>query len=294
MVAIVVHLYYIDMLEDLCGHLDKLRKHMDFDVFVTVPDTFDCDEIEMIRQHLNPKLIEPMENRGRDVLPFLNFLPKLEGYDYACKIHTKSLEDSDLTCKGPKHEDGVGYHTIGDNYYNRTPRDEKMAFFHWMIGAELGNEQCCKNIRWAYRHGIGVEKNDDPHFLEKLPKPQPIQPWRDLMWNSLLSPNRAREAIESLRDGAGIYAPPELWLMTYRYIFFSKNGENMNKISKEVGKKMKAGPFIAGTMFWFKPSALMYLAEHDWEGMFEVECGKNDGQMEHAFERCFHQLAEKN
>lgn len=291
MVAIVAHLYYIDMLEDLRGHLSKLREHTDFDVFVTAPDTFDCDEIEMIHKYLKPKLIELLENRGRDVLPFLKVLRKLKGYDYACKIHTKRLKEHEEASKEPWYQQALDYHTNGDCYYNATPRNEKLAFLHWMIGAELGNYQCCENIRWAYRNGIGCEKNDDPHFIESLPKPRYTQRWRDLMWDSLLSPDKAAEAKVALRNGEGIYAPKELWLVTNNYIYFKRSLDNMRKLSDIIGREMNVGPFIAGTMFWFRPSALMYLTDSNWDCMFGPECGENDGQMEHAFERCFHQLA---
>jgi FkbM family methyltransferase len=52
---------------------------------------------------------------------------------------------------------------MGDNYYharNGRVKDEKMAFFHWRQAAEFGSIQCLKNLAWAYRDGIGVEKDE--------------------------------------------------------------------------------------------------------------------------------------
>jgi rhamnosyltransferase len=216
--AIAIHLYYIEMLDDLCGHLDELRKHMGFDVFVTVPNTFDT-EIDIIHQRLKPNLIEPVDNRGRDVLPFIKTLPKLKGYDYACKLHTK--------------------------------RD-----FDWRGPAEAVHDQG----------------------------------WREYMWSSLTDPVIAEEAKEYINSGFGLYAPKTFWFDGHPECF-TANHKNVQRLGEALGVELKSESFVAGTMFWFSPKALEWLTGHDLASLFEPENGSKDGKMEHAFERCFHQLA---
>ena len=66
--AIVIHLYYIDMLGDLCSRLDELSVHMDFDVFVTTQARYsDMDTMRNILHKLRPEDFEIVEDRGRDV-----------------------------------------------------------------------------------------------------------------------------------------------------------------------------------------------------------------------------------
>jgi lipopolysaccharide biosynthesis protein len=69
-----------------------------------------------------------------------------------------------------------------------------------------------------------------------------------------------------------------------------KNLDNMKKLSDIVGIEIKAEPFVAGTMFWFRPESLLWLSEIDFEYLFEMGPGADDGKMEHTFERAFHQL----
>jgi rhamnosyltransferase len=92
--AIIVHLYYMDMLDELVGYLTTLREHVSFDVIVTTthpfPAGFDIDEVSF---KLWGPVIVPTENRGRDVLPFLKVLPRLVKYRYVCKLHTKHSDE---------------------------------------------------------------------------------------------------------------------------------------------------------------------------------------------------------
>jgi lipopolysaccharide biosynthesis protein len=64
--AFVIHLYYIEMLDELCRCLDELRRHMDFDVFVTTQANYaDINTLREITQRLQAKDVEIVENRGR-------------------------------------------------------------------------------------------------------------------------------------------------------------------------------------------------------------------------------------
>jgi lipopolysaccharide biosynthesis protein len=87
-VIVIVHVYYMDMLDDLKGHLDKLRESLDFTTIATVTRQEDIDEVV---QKLDAVTVNT-GNKGRDVLPFLEVLRWgcMDDFDYALKIHTKT------------------------------------------------------------------------------------------------------------------------------------------------------------------------------------------------------------
>jgi hypothetical protein len=91
-VAVVAHVYYEDTWSDIAGALQGLT--LPFDLIVT---TVAGRErlIEMIRRRYPAAQIEIMENRGRDIGPFLILLERgrLDGYRYVCKIHGKKSID---------------------------------------------------------------------------------------------------------------------------------------------------------------------------------------------------------
>ena len=92
-VAVVVHMYYEDTWPDIAGALRGLT--VPFDLIVT---TVAGRErlIETIRQAYPRAEIEVVENRGRDVGPFLALLERgrLDRYKYICKVHSKKSIDA--------------------------------------------------------------------------------------------------------------------------------------------------------------------------------------------------------
>ena len=91
-IAIVVHVYYEDTWADIAGVLSRLD--LPFDLIVTtVPGRERL--IERIRRDFPHAEIEVMENRGRDVRPFLTLLERgrLDRYRYVCKVHGKKSSD---------------------------------------------------------------------------------------------------------------------------------------------------------------------------------------------------------
>lgn len=87
-VAIVLHLYYADLWPELRAVLESLPVAFDL-IVTTVPDR---DELAAdIRAAFPAATIRVLENRGRDVRPFLVLLEEgsLDAYDCVCKIHGK-------------------------------------------------------------------------------------------------------------------------------------------------------------------------------------------------------------
>jgi hypothetical protein len=91
-IAVVAHIYYEDTWPDIAGALRGLT--IPFDLIVT---TVAGRErlIESIRLSYPRAEIEIMENRGRDIGPFLALLERgrLDCYRYVCKIHGKKSMD---------------------------------------------------------------------------------------------------------------------------------------------------------------------------------------------------------
>jgi lipopolysaccharide biosynthesis protein len=90
--AIVVHLYYEDTWDDIDGVLNRLSIAFDL-IVTTVPGRETL--VERIRHDFPHAEIETMENRGRDVRPFLALLERgrLDRYRYVCKVHGKKSTD---------------------------------------------------------------------------------------------------------------------------------------------------------------------------------------------------------
>jgi hypothetical protein len=91
--AVVAHIYYEDTWSDIAGALRSLT--IPFDLIVTTVEGRE-GLIEKIRGAYPRAEIEIVENRGRDIGPFLALLERgrLDGYRYICKIHGKKSIDA--------------------------------------------------------------------------------------------------------------------------------------------------------------------------------------------------------
>ena len=91
-VAVVAHVYYEDTWPDIAGALRSLK--FPFDLIVTTVAGRE-PLIESIRRSYPRAQIEIVENRGRDIGPFLSLLEqgRFDGYRYICKIHGKKSID---------------------------------------------------------------------------------------------------------------------------------------------------------------------------------------------------------
>lgn len=84
--ALIIHLHYLDVWPDLEAKIKRLQNS--YDLYVT------CTTIEgasLVRKSFKGANIQVVENRGRDILPFiitLRHIAKL-GYECCCKIHGK-------------------------------------------------------------------------------------------------------------------------------------------------------------------------------------------------------------
>lgn len=173
-VAIAVHVYYEDTWPDIASAL----KHVNapFDLIATVPLADQSFGLVGAISALFPRVVVwPLQNRGRDVRPFLLLLEKgaFDRYDYICKIHGKKSSDGGrsshlgtiwrrrLLC------DLLAAPNIVETIVERFDDDPRIG----MIGPKAFRmpsstypEDMCKTIRWdemldlADRMGIPKEE----------------------------------------------------------------------------------------------------------------------------------------
>ena len=95
-IAVVVHLFYFDLLDEICTYLRNIIEP--FDLFITTP--FEGDVAHIInRTHdlAQSVTIWFTENRGRDIGPFISLFRSglLNSYLAVLKIHSKKSKYSD-------------------------------------------------------------------------------------------------------------------------------------------------------------------------------------------------------
>lgn len=119
--AIVVHVFYLDVWHEIISYLQALT--LDYDLYITVSENIaDVHVVDMFQQ-VPQSHIYRVENRGRDVLPFLQILRIIgtENYTTLCKIHTKKSVEIDNGDAWRKllYYDLIGSQEIVDNTLQR-------------------------------------------------------------------------------------------------------------------------------------------------------------------------------
>lgn len=94
--AVVIHVYYTDLLDECLGWLKKLS--IPHDVFVTTSEDKQSAVEAFIADREISANIVAVENRGRDVAPFLHVLRSLDfrRHGRILKLHTKSSQGGTL------------------------------------------------------------------------------------------------------------------------------------------------------------------------------------------------------
>jgi len=96
--AVILHIHYTEVWSDIAKYLSNLDS-FGFDLFVTITNT-NNNIIENIRSTYPNADITLVENRGRDIRPFIGTYKKIKdlGYAAVCKVHSKKSmyrEDGD-------------------------------------------------------------------------------------------------------------------------------------------------------------------------------------------------------
>lgn len=94
-IAVILHIHYHEVWEEIASYLDNLATE-GFDLYVTLTNT-NNGIIEKITTLYPSAYIKLVENRGRDILPFIQLYSELKelGYDIVCKVHSKQSKYRD-------------------------------------------------------------------------------------------------------------------------------------------------------------------------------------------------------
>lgn len=93
--AVILHMHYIETYDDILEYLRNLEPY-GFDLYVTLTTTQN-GIVQKIRNNYPSAHIQLVENRGRDIRPFINTYKKISslGYTAVCKIHSKKSKYRD-------------------------------------------------------------------------------------------------------------------------------------------------------------------------------------------------------
>ena len=211
-IAVVLHIYYEDLWPDIHAYLKKIP--FKFQLFSTLSGPGAHDLIPDIKNAYPQAEISIVENKGRDILPFLRLLPKLieKGYDCVLKLHTNKSTPSLKGHQWQLLEDLVGHEKKVKCIIERFKKDPTIG----MLGPSS--------------HFISCSQFIDVNHEKVLKHAQSILP------------NAAHED----------------WR------------------------------FFAGSMFWFRPTAMLPLISLSLnEDDFEPEKGQTEETLAHAIERLF-------
>jgi lipopolysaccharide biosynthesis protein len=90
-VAVVLHLYYVDLWEEIYSYLCHIQEP--FDIFISIPGHQNQVISEILAVYPNA-FIYFCPNRGRDIAPFIEIYSAIadSGYSIICKIHSKKSQ----------------------------------------------------------------------------------------------------------------------------------------------------------------------------------------------------------
>ncbi|WP_250490209.1 glycoside hydrolase family 99-like domain-containing protein [Caballeronia sp. INML2] len=88
-VAAIVHLHYPDLWPEIAGYLRNLPPESG--VYVSIAQSAPADLEAQIKRDFANAVVRRLENRGRDILPFMTLFREVvsDGQRYLCKIHSK-------------------------------------------------------------------------------------------------------------------------------------------------------------------------------------------------------------
>ena len=131
-VAIQVHLYYDDLIEEIVNKTNNIP--IFFDLYISTDSLYKKNKIiDYIKNNSKSKNIEILvvENKGRDVMPFLiQMKNKVKKYKYICHIHTKKslLIDIGENWRNYLYNNLLGNENIISEILSEFENNDKLGF----------------------------------------------------------------------------------------------------------------------------------------------------------------------
>jgi lipopolysaccharide biosynthesis protein len=212
--AIVIHAFYLDVFEEILNYVTAIS--MSSKLYVTTIYTQESQVKKLLTDSGVDFHLLAVENRGRDILPFLKIIPLViaNEHEFVLKVHTK---------KSKHRVDG--------------------------------------------------------------------DVWRYDLYEKLMAPDKVTKIIETLanNDDVGMVGPEGHIVPMTEY--WGYNEKSVLILARRMGidqNQVMSIPFVAGTMFYIRVSALLpLLCLSIDETDFEEEAGQVDGTLAHAMERLF-------
>lgn len=133
--AVVLHLFYEEQWPEFVTALANISQ--DFTLFISLRP--ESDFADQIRQDFPAAVVRPFPNLGRDVAPFLAWLPDLQSYDLVCKIHTKRSEGRHSVWRRVVIDGLLGSVDTVNDYISAFANDPELALggarFNYVDGA---------------------------------------------------------------------------------------------------------------------------------------------------------------
>lgn len=103
-IVIAVHLYYVELWEEIADHLKKISYPFMLDI-TTTPQQEE-KVTALVTRDFPAARIHPVKNQGMDILPFLSLVPKwqAEGVIAVCKLHTKKGNNDSISRHWRSHQ----------------------------------------------------------------------------------------------------------------------------------------------------------------------------------------------
>jgi lipopolysaccharide biosynthesis protein len=169
--AIVIHAFYEDVFDQLLHYLTSLNS-IPFKAYVTCPHNMAQLFDNKLRNTGVDYSLLPVDNRGRDVLPFLKIMPTVinANHELVLKTHTKKSthrQDGDMwrtdlfnkLLAEPAIVEGVEHLKANPQIGILGPKDHLYPMsYYWEANA-------ARVTRWAARLGVGQERLQELHFV---------------------------------------------------------------------------------------------------------------------------------
>ena len=189
--AIIIHLYYIDLWDEINSYLKKLPST--FDIYITITPQHTAKKLKELKNKLdsNIKLIM-VENRGRDVLPFLKIMKVigLDRYQYICKLHSKKSLHIKYGEEWRKilYDYLIGSRKIVLDIITKLDSDEKVSMItglNLLTPSSKNYDENEKNLRLLFS-SVGITYTKDYNFAAGTMfwlNPKSLYPMEKLLFN---------------------------------------------------------------------------------------------------------------
>lgn len=156
-IAVLVHLHYTDMWEEIVTYLDNFADNK-FDLYISITNTEE-NIVDRILAKYPKANIFLFDNRGRDIFPMIKIMKEIINFEYSavCKIHSKKslYRDDGSKIKDELFNAVLGSKSRVQEMINKFKSDED-------VGLIINEKYNIKHTEWNMRYNkdtcVALEK----------------------------------------------------------------------------------------------------------------------------------------